>query len=720
MLLPLAQNISFVVLLTIAFSAFRHRLGIYSSLPIQLAAGVAFGMGAMVGMASALRIADGILLDSRYAMIAVGTVVGGPIAGLITAAISGCFLWYLGGVGLEPAWAVMIVTLILSSFFWWLHRDDRERFDATRLAALGLFIGVLHLLGFFLLPVGIPAEVIPIVAFPILLLTPGMICLAGLLMEWERQREELRGKLSSANHRFELAIEGSQDGVFDYDTRTRKLWSTLRHREMRGYQTAPELTDLSFWRDMVVPEDRAVVENEFADLEAGRIERIDMMMRVRHRSGRIVHLRSTAVAEKSATGAVVRVVGANADETKRVEAEARLRDAIDSMESGFAYFDIEDRLVLCNQGFIDSGMAKTLGNPVGRTFEDIMRAFSQAALTAVNAIADPDAWLRWRIEQHRTPPLNAIEIQWTDGSWLSVLERRTSDGGCVGLWTDITDQKRRAAEIVSSRDRLKVQAIKLTELAKTIEIARIEADRANREKSRFLASMSHELRTPLNAVIGFADIMKNEILGPVNPPKYAEYVSMICDGGDHLLSLVNDILDLSKIETGHMKLEIELLSTHDLCRQVLGLTRELAGRTQIDLTAAVQEGCTMLLGDSRAVRQILLNLVSNAIKFTEPGGAVHLDISGDAEGTNLTVSDNGVGMNEAEVALAVEPYGQLNSTMARNSKGTGLGLPIAKGLAELHGGRLSLSSSKGKGTKVLVALPWKTGPHSPSDLARPG
>ncbi|MEZ5832729.1 MAG: ATP-binding protein [Dongiaceae bacterium] len=236
--------------------------------------------------------------------------------------------------------------------------------------------------------------------------------------------------------------------------------------------------------------------------------------------------------------------------------------------------------------------------------------------------------------------------------------------------------------------------------------ARREAEQANLAKSQFLAGMSHELRTPLNAIIGFSEIMKTELFGAITPTRYADYARHIHDGGQHLLSLINDVLDLSKIEAGRMTIAIETLSAEETCRRALDMVHALAASRHVELTSTIEPGLSTLRGDDRAVQQILLNLLSNAIKFTGAGGRVHLAVARGKSGVTITVTDSGIGMTPAEMARALEPYGQVDSKLARRSIGTGLGLPLAKSLAELHGGSLSLSSEPGVGTSVSVLLPW--------------
>ncbi len=250
----------------------------------------------------------------------------------------------------------------------------------------------------------------------------------------------------------------------------------------------------------------------------------------------------------------------------------------------------------------------------------------------------------------------------------------------------------------------------MTRLAEDRDRARRAADEANRGKSRFLANMSHELRTPLTAILGFSDVMSGEIFGPIEPPRYREYIDLIHESGEHLLSLINDILDLSKIEAGKMQIVVLPVSTAELVRQSSSLMRVMATERGIDLALKVAPDCQVLHADERAARQIILNLLSNAIKFTPAGGRVTLAVQAIAEdGVEISVTDTGFGMTPDEADRALQLYVQVDSDVARMALGTGIGLPLVKALAELHGGQIRLDSKKGKGTTVAVFLPWHAG-----------
>jgi len=284
----------------------------------------------------------------------------------------------------------------------------------------------------------------------------------------------------------------------------------------------------------------------------------------------------------------------------------------------------------------------------------------------------------------------------------------------VTLSAERAQQQARLAEVRYEIDKLRSvadtesrRAREMTAIAEGLRQARIAAEQASIAKSRFLAGMSHELRTPLNAIIGFSDLMRIGIYGAVQPQRYSEYVDVIHTSAHHLLALINDLLDLSKIEAGKMNLDIKPLETTALGAALKSLMGQMAEQKGLTLSIIDPE-LPVVHGDERAVRQILINLVSNAIKFTPGGGRVTLCFRhAEAGGTDITVTDTGPGLTEEEIEIALEPYGQVQSNPATRQEGTGLGLPMVKALAELHGGDLKLVSHKGQGTTAIVHLPHR-------------
>ncbi len=386
--------------------------------------------------------------------------------------------------------------------------------------------------------------------------------------------------------------------------------------------------------------------------------------------------------------------------------DLRLRGAVGAMEDGFGLFDAEDRIVLHNAAFMDEGSRKAFGDDVtGRRFEEIVRAFAYHDMPEA-ADFDREAWIAQRMERHRNPPPHPIEVKWSGNRWMRISERRTADGGYVGIWTDISVLKAREAELNAAKDVLERRERELVALTRELELARNIANEANRGKSQFLANMSHELRTPLNAINGFSELMLRQVLGPLQPAQYADYAGHIHQSGQHLLSLINDILDLSKVEAGKYELRIEAVPAEQVAYDSLRGVQTAAGERGIAVSAGIDPDCPILHADQRAIRQILLNLLSNAVKFTPQGGRVTLSIDGGTDGIVIAVCDTGIGMTAQEIARAQELYGQVDSDLARKQTGTGLGLPLTKALAELHGGGLTLASEKGRGTTATVTLPW--------------
>jgi signal transduction histidine kinase len=236
--------------------------------------------------------------------------------------------------------------------------------------------------------------------------------------------------------------------------------------------------------------------------------------------------------------------------------------------------------------------------------------------------------------------------------------------------------------------------------------AKERAELANRSKSEFLANMSHELRTPLNAIIGFAELISGELKGPVGVPSYRDYASDIRDSGLHLLNIINDLLDLSKIEAGKAELHEEAVDMARIFKSCVTLVSERAGSAGITLSVGDIPNGMRVRADARMMKQILVNLLSNAIKFTKACGRVMLALRQDPDGgVAISVADTGIGIAAEDIARALAPFTQIDNALNRQFEGTGLGLPLTKSLVELHSGTLTIDSTPGAGTTVTVHLP---------------
>jgi len=306
-----------------------------------------------------------------------------------------------------------------------------------------------------------------------------------------------------------------------------------------------------------------------------------------------------------------------------------------------------------------------------------------------------------------------VEYRLRNGRWVRYIETSTAEGGHVSVGTDITELRLREVDLKENEhtlnntvDVLRKSQDSIVELAERYESEKIRAEEASQSKSNFLASMSHELRTPLNAINGFSDIMKKEMFGPLGDPRYKEYVNDILFSGQHLLSLINDILDMSKIEAGKMTLNPEVMFLHEMVAQVVRMIRGRADDAGLTLNVDVDE-VREIEADPRSVKQVLLNLLTNAVKFTPEGGKVGVELIQKASGIIIKVTDSGIGITEENIEKLAKPFEQVDDKANTQSEGTGLGLALSKSLVELHGGKFKIESIIGRGTTVIFSLPNK-------------
>ena len=372
-------------------------------------------------------------------------------------------------------------------------------------------------------------------------------------------------------------------------------------------------------------------------------------------------------------------------------AQAQLGEAIEAISEGFALYDADDRLVVCNSRFREMYGGIGLEIRPGIHFEAILRAAAEAGVFP--AAADKaEFWISERLERHRNPQ-GAFEQQRSRGTWVKISERRTADGGIVGVFTDITA--------------LKDRELQLGDLVDRLAEARDAAMEATVAKSRFLANMSHELRTPLNAVIGITEMLieDSEESGDRSAREPLERISR---AGKHLLQLINEVLDLSKIEAGKLEISYEMVDLAALVDDLVGEVEPLAAKNANRFVVECAPDIGTVRSDPTRLRQIILNLLSNACKFTERG-RVSLSISRSRsdgeEFISVRVADTGIGMTEQQLGKLFQEFSQADSSTTRKYGGTGLGLAISDRLCRMMGGTIEVESKLGVGTTFSMRLP---------------
>jgi two-component system cell cycle sensor histidine kinase PleC len=512
--------------------------------------------------------------------------------------------------------------------------------------------------------------------------------------------------------RFETALMRGRCGLWDWDlARGRMFWSRSMF-EIIGIEPRDALLGFGEVNRLIHPDDgdlMALVESMFENGEST----VDRVFRMQHSEGRWVWLRARAelVDRLSDEPHLIGIAVDVTEQMRLVErsktADIRLRDAIETISEAFVLWDAENRLVMCNSKYQQLHGIPDTATLAGTPYADVIAA-GRKPLVHSQVVSDG------RMEEGS----RSFELQLEDGRWLQINERRTKDGGFVSVGTDITQLKRHEGKLIDgerrlmatiadlrqSRQKLEMQAQQMVELAEKYAEEKDRAEDANRTKSEFLANISHELRTPLNAVIGFSEIMQSGMFGPLGSAKYNEYCQDIHDSGTYLLGVINDVLDMSRIEAGRMTLSLEDLVLDDLVEESIRVVGTQAESQQIEVIADVGRDLRMR-GDRRALKQIMLNLLSNAVKFTPAGGRITVRARSVAGAVTFSVADTGIGIPRDALRKLGRPFEQVENQFTKSHRGSGLGLAITSSLVTLHGGSIRIRSREGVGTTVSLRLP---------------
>jgi len=386
------------------------------------------------------------------------------------------------------------------------------------------------------------------------------------------------------------------------------------------------------------------------------------------------------------------------DQKRYLASGVDLKELFDQIPQPIAYFDANNRLGACNLSFrdafpvvIESEFLKraSIGpasnqSPTGNQSPANHSNVSYGALS--------------RLSRLESVPGNLPATLSTARGAFEPHMHKFPDGGTLLVLHDVADQQRKEEDYQHQIAALKA------ELAQA-QHARQDAVDTARIRKDFLTTTSHELRTPLNAILGFSEILRDEMFGPMQNERYLEYAKIIHQSGGHVLSLINDLLDLSKLDAGKLELSVEPVQILKVIIDCVRSVEPQATRDQVGISIHVHDGIDRLCVDRRRLHQMLLNLLSNALKFTPPGGEITIEAFRRGSDIALSVSDTGIGIRAEDIPKVLEPFGQVDSMLAQKHKGTGLGLPLTKELAELHGGSLSMESSVDVGTTVTIILP---------------
>jgi len=617
-----------------------------------------------------------------------------------------------------------------------------------------------------------------------------------------RRRAAAEVALRTSEERFELAMRGANDGVWDWNIQTDTAYYSARWAGMLGYTREEMEREVGEFRFLIHPEDRERVQQLEDDYLAGRTDRYETEFRMRHRDGHYMHILSRAfLVRRDSDGAPVRMVGTHVDVSERRTAEealrrseAYLRTLIENMPVDFWALDRDLRYTMQSptsreavgdvigrgadevevpdplaQTWMEENRRALAGETVQAEYDLVTMSGERRAYlsriapvlvdgnveaiigtsmditdrrAAEEALRRSEAYLRTIIDNvpvdffaidadlcytmqsptskatigdlvgRRVDEVAIPELYRT--RWLDELRRvlagetLQTEYDLLGPSGEVRTYQTNVAPVRVDGEAVAIvgTSIDITErmrAADELRTAKEKAEAADRLKSAFLATMSHELRTPLNSIIGFTGILLQELAGPLNDEQKKQ-LSMVQTSARHLLALINDVLDISKIEAGQMKVEPAPFSLPDLIAEVVGVARPLAEKKGLELRVEVSADAGTLHSDRRRVGQVLMNLLSNAVKFTA-AGRIDIRAALDGDSAILSVADTGIGMAPEDLAKLFVPFQQIDSGLTRNYEGTGLGLSISKRLVTLLGGDITVASEPGRGSTFTVRLP---------------
>jgi PAS domain S-box-containing protein len=496
---------------------------------------------------------------------------------------------------------------------------------------------------------------------------------------------ELR-ELRESQERYDLAMRALNEGVYDWDVLGGTIYYSRRVLHTLGMSPEAMRTPQD-WRKRIHTDDLPRYDAAIVAHLKGETERLECDYRFRGTDGAWRWARQHGIAQRNASGRAVRLIGSTGDISDLKRAEEALREvqeryrlATEAATDGIYEWNVEDGSLYL------SAKAKAFFSVA----EGELNAEAWSALVHAEdlpgyrqAVIDHFRQMTACLEHEYRIAGRGGALRWVHDRGIALRDGAGRAVRLVGAITDVTSRREAEQALRQARDR---------------------AEAATLEKSKFLANMSHELRTPLNAIIGFSEVLVDGLFGELTAKQH-EYVSDIHESGQHLLSLINDILDLSKVEAGRMELEISEFEVGTVLQRAVALVRERAQRQGVSLTFSVDSGCGEVKADERKLKQIMLNLLSNAIKFTPSGGSIAISARRENGSLAVAVRDTGSGIAPEDQAAVFEEFRQVGSDAQRKAEGTGLGLALTKRFVELHGGEIHLESTPGKGSTFTITLP---------------
>jgi len=714
-LIDLAKSAALVLSLSFLLS-FVVRRWQHHELSGQVVSGLLFGAICVVAMMAPIQFAEGIIFDARFVILSVGSFYGGPIVGGIAGLVSIAYRLWVGGAGAVVSIGAVTTAICIGLIYRVGCHKYKWPIGPIPFLLFGLVAHLGVILWFFLLPPEIAVMAIKKAALPFLLVfAPATAMFAFILNDIDRRvsiekslrKNEARLRLLTDNARDMIYRMSIPEGVFDY--------VSPASTELTGYSPAEFRSTPHLFANVIHPDWLAYYDYEWNKILRGQTPP-SYEYQIVTKSGDVRWLNQRNTFETDDCGNPTAIEAVVSDITKRKLTELELHEAHNLLEKR-----VHDRTLALSAEVVShqktAAQLRKLSSAVEQSSNVIFITDIDGTIEYVNAQFtkslgySPDEVIgkNPRILQADDTPRRVYKELWRTvllgNEWRGELKDRRKDGKLFWAAVSIIPI-RNENEDITHFAAMHEDITKRKEAERATDEARHAAELANKAKSDLMANMSHELRTPLNAIIGFSDTMKQEVFGPIGSKKYREYLGDIYDSGRHLLDVINEILDIAAIEAGALDLHEESISATDVVTSAMRIITQRANDGRVSISSSIAPDLPLIYVDVRRVKQVLLNLLSNAIKFTPPGGDVSVTARVNEDGSiAIAVSDTGVGMDQAGIAMALSKFGQVDSGLDRKREGTGLGLPLTKGLMEAHGGEFIIESKKGRGTVVTAVIP---------------
>lgn len=523
---------------------------------------------------------------------------------------------------------------------------------------------------------------------------------------------EADGIYFEVQNRFDTALMRGGCGLWDWDLSRGQFYWSKSMFELLGMKPRDEIIGFAEVTKLVHPDDVDLYALACRVLEQNltHVEQIFRMQKNEFEWCWIrlkVEIAGTDSSQPRLVGIAEDITEQRTIEQASYKKDMRLHDAIENLPEAFVLWDDKKRLVMCNSKYQQLHQLDPTWLSAGMPYDAVMKQANSPEVS--------NQKIRGLDEEEST---RTLEVQLEDGRWLQINERHTKDGGFVSVGTDITPIKLHETKLVESEKRLMATVSDLQRTRITLEDQKQQladlagkyadethrAEAANRAKSEFLANISHELRTPLNAIIGFSEIMNEGMFGPLGSEKYEEYARDIYESGSYLLGMINDVLDMSKIEAGRFELNYETFNLNEMIEETMRIVSHQSQERNLNIEDSVSSKLN-LEADRRAMKQILINLLSNAVKFSNDGGRIQIRARKRGNCITISLEDNGIGISKQDLKKLGKPFEQVQNQFTKSHKGSGLGLAISRSLTEMHGGAMKIRSENNKGTIVSLRIP---------------